>query len=145
MEPRVACAPASEPTPNQTAFASSTANGVHVYLGRVPVRPGYCYVIWKGRHVAEPTELSPEESAGFWREVTAVAAAIERRYRPVKMNWLSVGNWVPHLHVHLVPRHVDDPYVGGPLEQDAFNHDNRIPLDDATLNAQALDLRDLIA
>jgi diadenosine tetraphosphate (Ap4A) HIT family hydrolase len=115
------------------------------YLGRVPVRPGYCYVIWKGRHVAEPTELSPEESHGFWREVTAVATAIEHRYRPVKMNWLSLGNWVPHLHVHLVPRHADDPCAGGPLEQDAFDHEGQAPLDDATLRAEAKALRNLVA
>jgi len=36
------------------------------YLGRFPVRTGYVYVIWKGRHVSEPTELSDKESAGFW-------------------------------------------------------------------------------
>jgi diadenosine tetraphosphate (Ap4A) HIT family hydrolase len=115
------------------------------YLGRWPVRPGYCYVIWKGRHVAEPTELSAEESFGFWREVTAVASAIERRYRPLKMNWLSLGNWVPHLHVHLVPRHADDPCAGGPLEQDAFDHEGQAPLDDATLRAEAKALRNLVA
>ena len=77
----------------------------NAYLGRWPVRRGYAYAIWKGSHVAEPTELSAEEAAGFWTEVGLVAAAIERRYRPVKMNWLSLGNTVPHLHVHLVPRY----------------------------------------
>jgi diadenosine tetraphosphate (Ap4A) HIT family hydrolase len=115
------------------------------YLGRWPVRRGYCYVIWKGRHVAEPTELSPEESSGFWREVTAVALAIERRYQPVKMNWLSLGNWVPHLHVHLVPRHADDPCAAGPLEQDAFDHEGQMPLDDASLRLESRELKNLIA
>lgn len=114
------------------------------YLGRWPVRAGYCYVIWKGRHVAEPTELSPEEAVGFWREVTAVASAVEARYQPMKMNWLSLGNAVPHLHVHLVPRYADDPCAGGPLEQDAFTHDGQ-PLDDATLREEAQALRDILA
>lgn len=114
------------------------------YLGRVPARPGYCYVIWKGRHVAEPTELSDDEAAGFWREVAAVASAVERRYRPVKMNWLSLGNTVPHLHVHLVPRYHDDPHAGGPLEQSAFDHDRHPPLDDRTAETEARALRDLL-
>ncbi len=70
----------------------------------IPVRPGYAYVIWKGRHVAEPTELSAEEAAGFWADVARVAGAVDAQYRPAKMNWLSLGNGVPHLHVHLVPR-----------------------------------------
>jgi hypothetical protein len=26
-------------------------------------------VVWRGRHVAEPTELSDEEAVGYWREV----------------------------------------------------------------------------
>jgi diadenosine tetraphosphate (Ap4A) HIT family hydrolase len=87
------------------------------YLARHPVRPGYAYVVWKGRHVAEPTELSAEEAAGFWGEVARVAAGVEEQSRPVKMNWLHLGNGVPHLHVHLVPRPTDDPSAGGPLER----------------------------
>lgn len=134
------------------AGADDKAGGVRIfdgnwtdaYLGRWPVRPGYCYVIWKGRHVTEPTELSVEESAGFWREVTLVASAIERRYQPAKMNWLSLGNWVPHLHVHLVPRHVDDPCAGGPLEQDAFDHEGVPPLDDDLLRDEAQALMNLL-
>jgi diadenosine tetraphosphate (Ap4A) HIT family hydrolase len=85
------------------------------------VRPGYAYVIWKGRHVAEPTELSAEESAGFWSDVARVAAAVDAEYRPAKMNWFSLGNGVPHLHVHLVPRPLDDARPGRPVEPEAFD------------------------
>src|SRR5436305_3822049 len=67
------------------------------YLGRFPVRPGYAYVIWKGRHTVEPTELTEEEAPGFWTEVMLVARAIEGRYQPRKMNYLILGNSVPHL------------------------------------------------
>src|SRR5579862_875342 len=81
--------------------------------------------------------LSAEEACGFWREVAVVPSAVERRYKPMKMNWLSVGNGVPHLHVHLVPRYGDDPHASGPLEQDAFDHDRRDAFDDATLHCEA--------
>jgi diadenosine tetraphosphate (Ap4A) HIT family hydrolase len=114
------------------------------YLGRVAVRRGYCFVIWKGRHVAEPTELADDELSGFWREVTAVASALEQRYQPMKMNWLSLGNWVPHLHVHLVPRPEADPRAGGPLEREAFDHDHGTPLDEQTLRTEAQALRDAL-
>lgn len=111
--------------------ADETPHGVRVfegrwsdaYLGRFPVRPGYAYVIWKGRHVAEPTELTDEETAGFWREVAHVARGVTECSRPVKMNWLSLGNGVPHPHVHLVPRPADDARAGGPLEGEAFDRD----------------------
>jgi diadenosine tetraphosphate (Ap4A) HIT family hydrolase len=111
------------------------------YLGRWPVRRGYAYIVWKGRHVAEPTELDPDEVCGFWQEIGRVAAAIERRYRPMKMNWLSLGNGLPHLHVHLVPRYFDDLRPGGPLEHDAFDSARGRPLDSTTLLTEALALR----
>jgi diadenosine tetraphosphate (Ap4A) HIT family hydrolase len=114
------------------------------YLGRYPVRPGYAYVMWNGRHVAEPTELSPEESAGFWSEVARVAQVIDERYRPEKMNWLSLGNGVPHLHVHLVPRPHDDAQAGGPLEPEAFDRARTPAVDDATLRAEAAALREML-
>jgi diadenosine tetraphosphate (Ap4A) HIT family hydrolase len=31
------------------------------------------------------------------------------------MNYQLLGNSVPHLHVHLVPRYLDDPAPGKPL------------------------------
>src|SRR4051812_42042372 len=116
----------------------------NAYLSRWPVRRGYAYVVWKGSHVAEPNELSPEQAAGFWAEVGRVATAIERRYRPLKMNWLSLGNSVPHLHVHLVPRYADDEHAGGPIEADAFDRAHDQPLDDDTLRTEASALRALL-
>ena len=71
--------------------------------------PGYCIVAWKGRHVAEPTALDPDEAAGYWADVVAVGRAIEAEFQPVKLNFLTLGNWVPHLHTHVLPRYLDDP------------------------------------
>jgi diadenosine tetraphosphate (Ap4A) HIT family hydrolase len=126
-----------------------TAHGVRIlegrwsdaFLGRYPVRPGYAYVIWKGRHVTEPGELDDEETAGFWGEVARVADAVQARYRPTKMNWLHLGNGVPHLHVHLVPRPVDDPRAGGPLEPESFDQAATTPVPEAELEAEATALR----
>ena len=43
-----------------------------------------------------------------------MARAIEDEYDPIKMNLLFLGNAMPHLHVHLVPRYLDDPDAGAP-------------------------------
>jgi diadenosine tetraphosphate (Ap4A) HIT family hydrolase len=110
-------------------------------LGRHPVRTGYAFVVWKGRHVAEPHELAPDEAAGFWSEVAQVARAVEERYEPTKMNWLHLGNGVPHLHVHLVPRPFDDPNAGGPVEAADFEQSRVVPLSDDVLLAEAAALR----
>ncbi len=113
------CGPGDDATPHGLrVFEGRWADG---YIGRHPVRPGYASVIWKGRHVAEPTELSAEEAAGFWSDVARVAGAVEAEYRPAKMNWFSLGNGVPHLHVHLVPRPFDDARPGLPVETEAFD------------------------
>ena len=132
------CEPGEDETPHGIrVFEGRWSDG---YLGRYPVRPGYAYVIWKGRHVAEPTELSAEETAGFWGEVAHVARGVAERTRPAKMNWLHLGNGVPHLHVHLVPRPVDDARAGGPLESEAFDRSitPAVPEDVLATEAQAL-------
>jgi diadenosine tetraphosphate (Ap4A) HIT family hydrolase len=136
----------------ETPDGDETDHGVRIfrgrwsdaYLGRFPIRPGYAYVIWRGRHVAEPTDLTPEEAAGYWSEVAHVARALEQRYEPAKMNWSSLGNGVPHLHVHLVPRPFDDPMAGGPIEDDAFETANDRPLPEDVIAAEVDALRRLL-
>ena len=137
------CAAAAEMSPYGRRFMEGRV--CDAYVGQHPVRPGYAYVVWRGRHVAEPTELGAEEASEFWTEVAIAARAIEDRYRPLKMNWLSLGNGVPHLHVHLVPRYADDPAAGGPLEREAFDFAAIEPLSDDALNEEAVALTALIA
>ena len=108
------------------------------YLQRATWQPGYTVVTWRGRHVAEPTELDDEEACGYWREVLRVASALQRHYRPVKMNYQTLGNAVPHLHTHLLPRFRQDPAPGRPLP---FPEGERPHLPEDVLRADALALR----
>jgi len=86
-----------------------------VFLWRSGVVRGYAVAIWKHGHVAEPTQLPGDQAAGFWLETLRAGAAIERHLRPVKLNYLTLGNVLPHLHTHIVARYDDDPAPGGPL------------------------------
>jgi hypothetical protein len=43
-----------------------------------------------------------------------VAAAVASVVSPIKMNYEIHRNTLPHRHPHLCPRHLDDPFVGGP-------------------------------
>jgi diadenosine tetraphosphate (Ap4A) HIT family hydrolase len=85
------------------------------YLQRSDVQRGYTIVIWRGRHVTEPTELDDTEAAGYWSEVHAVARALIAKYQPLKMNYETLGNTLPHLHTHLIPRYRVDPRPGRPF------------------------------
>lgn len=68
------------------------------------------------RHVNEPFELPIEEQRQFWADSMLVAAAVASVVSPIKMNYEIHGNTLPHLHLHLFPRHPDDPFVGGPVD-----------------------------
>ena len=94
-------------TPHGIRFFSGTLTDA--YLHRGGIQRGLTHVYFRGRHVVEPTELDERESTEFWRELLIVGAAIERVFAPVKMNYDILGNSVPHLHVHLLPRYADDP------------------------------------
>ncbi|HEY2552417.1 MAG TPA: HIT family protein [Streptosporangiaceae bacterium] len=112
------------------------------YLQRADVQRGYTVVIWRGRHVNEPTDLDEAEAAGYWAEVLAVARALIAVYQPLKMNYETLGNSLPHLHTHLVPRFTDDPRPGQPFPLSAQPPAGQIPADQ--LLAEAAELRALL-
>jgi diadenosine tetraphosphate (Ap4A) HIT family hydrolase len=79
--------------------------------------PGYCVLIC-ARHVREPYDLADGERAAFFEDMMRAARALERVYQPTKMNFEIMGNAVPHLHCHIVPRYYGDPVPGRPLRLD---------------------------
>ncbi len=93
-------------------FAGEVADA---YLQKDGKQRGYTIVIWRGHHVAEPTELEPDEAAAYWRELLQVGRALETHFEPVKMNYETLGNSLPHLHTHVMPRYADDPKPGWPF------------------------------
>lgn len=79
------------------------------------VLPGYVLVVSK-RHVIEPYELPPDESAQFWADAMRVAAAVASVVQPVKVNYEIHGNTIPHLHLHIFPRFRGDPFERSPID-----------------------------
>jgi diadenosine tetraphosphate (Ap4A) HIT family hydrolase len=77
--------------------------------------PGYVCVVARV-HVVEPYDMSAEDQSHFWHDAMTVARAVATVDQPIKMNYEIHGNTLPHLHLHLFPRHADDPYVGGPVD-----------------------------
>ena len=79
-----------------------------------PGYPGYCRVIWEA-HVKEMTDLEDEDRAHMMDVVFAVESVLREQLAPVKVNLASLGNQVPHLHWHVVPRFSDDPHFPQPI------------------------------
>ena len=112
-----ACPLCDQGRPEETAhgvryFAGEVADA---YLVRADIQRGLSVVIWRGRHVVEPVELTDAEAAAYGREVLCVARALIAALGPVKLNYDVLGNSSPHLHTHLVPRYADDPRPGWPF------------------------------
>ena len=76
--------------------------------------PGLCRVIWRD-HTREMSDLSGSERNHLMALVFATEAALRGLYRPDKINLASLGNVVPHLHWHVIPRFTDDPQFPAPI------------------------------
>jgi diadenosine tetraphosphate (Ap4A) HIT family hydrolase len=109
-----------------------------VWLERRSRLPGYCIVVWRFGHVAEPTELDLESATGYWHDVLAVSRVLQAEFHPVKMNLLTLGNSVPHLHTHVVPRYIGDPAPGGPIAWEAMFAEEFTDPDVLRLQADAI-------
>lgn len=69
--------------------------------------PGFCRVILN-RHVKEMSDLHSSDRLRLMETVFTVEAAIREIVRPDKVNVASLGNVVPHVHWHVIPRWAED-------------------------------------
>lgn len=79
-----------------------------------PQYPGFCRVIWND-HVKEMTDLPRSDRSLFMDAVWRVEQAVRDVMRPDKVNVASLGNVVPHLHWHVIPRYEGDAHFPGPI------------------------------
>ena len=85
-----------------------------VVLADEPDYPGFLRVILNA-HVKEMTDLPPADQAALMHVVFAAEAALREVMQPDKINLASLGNVVPHLHWHVIPRFADDPHFPNPV------------------------------
>ena len=85
-----------------------------VYLQNDGDFPGYCILVYK-RHQTELYQLDEVERSQFIEDIAAIASAIEAACKPAKLNYAILGNEVPHLHAHIIPRYPTDGYWGRPI------------------------------
>ena len=105
------------------ASTDEAENDLDFYVARLPLSivrlsrnqraPGYT-LVYCSRHVVEPHELSAEERREFFEDIVAVGRALQQIYQPLKLNFQMLGNTVPHLHCHVIPRYRGDAAPNGP-------------------------------
>ncbi|OZI72090.1 HIT family protein [Bordetella genomosp. 12] len=69
--------------------------------------PGFTRVIWNA-HLPEMTSLSLHGRDLIMRAVYAIEQAQRDTLAPDKINLAALGNMVPHLHWHVIPRWRED-------------------------------------
>ena len=73
---------------------------------------GWTVVVFQ-RHATELFQLAPTERFQLGEEVNRVAKTLAEVYQAKKINYELLGNQLPHIHWHIIPRLAGDP---APLE-----------------------------
>jgi len=91
-----------------------------LYLSTNQTYRGHCQLVFDPRHVARVDELTDDEWRAMSTDLRLAQAAILRTVNADHVNIESLGNIVPHLHWHIIPRYRDDPRWGLPIWKDSL-------------------------
>ena len=80
--------------------------------------PGFCRVIWRD-HIREVTDLIELDRMLMMDVLWQVEHVVREVMQPEKINLASLGNVVPHLHWHVIPRYTDDAHYPAPVWAEA--------------------------
>jgi diadenosine tetraphosphate (Ap4A) HIT family hydrolase len=86
-----------------------------LYLASNQTYRGQCSLIFDLRHAARPDQLTKLEWTAFCDDLYTAQHAVVSVTQPDHVNVESLGNVVPHLHWHIIPRYVGDPRWGMPI------------------------------
>jgi len=86
-----------------------------LYLFREQTHRGRC-VVALNAHETELFNLDDETLRRFSKDVAMAAHAVQKAFKPGKVNYAVYGDLVPHLHYHIVPKYRDEACWGKPFE-----------------------------
>ena len=76
--------------------------------------PAFYRVVWNA-HVAEFSDLSPDERSVCMNAVVLIEKTLREQLQPTKINLAALGNAVPHLHWHVIARFEWDGHFPAPV------------------------------
>jgi diadenosine tetraphosphate (Ap4A) HIT family hydrolase len=106
---------APRPASNEHADLVAPLSVSSLYLSKNQTYRGQCALIFDLRHAARPDQLTPAEWAAFCADLYRAQDAVVSVTKPDHVNIESLGNVVPHLHWHIIPRYLGDPRWGMPI------------------------------
>jgi diadenosine tetraphosphate (Ap4A) HIT family hydrolase len=111
---------APRPSSNEHWEFVAQLSASSLYLSTNQTYHGHCQLVFDPRHVARLDELSDDEWTAMSIDLRRAQIAILRTVNADHVNVESLGNIVPHLHWHIIPRYRDDPRWGLPIWRDSF-------------------------
>jgi diadenosine tetraphosphate (Ap4A) HIT family hydrolase len=108
------CAP--RPRSNEFVYFVAQLGVSSLYLARNQTHLGTCTLVYDPAHVSRPSELDVESWSRFCADAWTAEAAVSRAFQPDHINLECLGNSVPHLHIHIIPRYRNDPNWGHPVD-----------------------------
>jgi diadenosine tetraphosphate (Ap4A) HIT family hydrolase len=93
-----------------------------LFLAKNQYVPGYCVLICR-KHVIEPYQLAADERMVFFDDLALVGRVLQEGFKADKMNYNILGNVIPHLHVHIVPRYFTDSAPNRPIDPALKGHE----------------------
>jgi diadenosine tetraphosphate (Ap4A) HIT family hydrolase len=113
-----------------------------LYLDRNQTYRGHCQLVYDAGHVVGIEDLPMREYARIMDDLYRAARAISNACSPDLMNYASMGNVVPHVHWHLVPRYKSDPRWGSPIYTSDLSDMRVTKLTDTEYRALAQQIKD---
>jgi diadenosine tetraphosphate (Ap4A) HIT family hydrolase len=116
-----------------------------LYLHKIQTYRGYSVLIFDPRHVTALTDLSERERIALMSDLCRAQESMRRVLKPDHFNVESLGNRVPHLHWHIIPRYKNDPRWGLPIWMTDESELPRTELAAADRGALIKDLKSALA
>jgi len=95
--------------------AVATLSIATLYLPHNQTYRGHCILVFDPRHATRLEQLDAHEWLAFADDLHRCVRVITTVCAPDHFNVASLGNVMPHLHWHLVPRYKNDPRWGAPI------------------------------
>ena len=107
------CAP--RPEQNEFIFLVRKLGVSSLYLSMNQAHYGTALLIFDLKHVVRLDQLSEHEWSRYAADLHCAESAIMEVVSPDHINVELLGNAVPHLHWHIIPRYRSEDRWGGPI------------------------------
>jgi diadenosine tetraphosphate (Ap4A) HIT family hydrolase len=116
-----------------------------LYLHKIQTYRGYSLLVYDGSHATRLDQLPEAVATAYMSDLRRAQQAIVGVLKPDHLNVELMGNAIPHLHWHIIPRYKGDPRWGRPIWMTDDEAMPKVLLSDAARTALVEELRRALA